>query len=225
MSTYFRNTGHLCREIREIAMTQDESNPTFSQEIADRLRDDILSGRIAEGGRITEQQLTERFGVGRSPVREAVLRLSMQGLLVAKPNRGAVISPAAPLEIRKLVVPIRRTVECFALEMVFDSLVEEDFLRWEAILERMKIASEENDLFALAEMDMAFHRTLVERARQPDLLVIWDALVGRLRSHFRRMQRTTTGTDEIYKEHAALLDVFRKGSLKEAMRMLRLKIE
>ncbi|MCA9090507.1 MAG: GntR family transcriptional regulator [Planctomycetaceae bacterium] len=201
------------------------SGQTHSQEIAERLRGDILSGRIAEGGRLTEQELAERFGVGRSPVREAVLRLTMQGLLTSRPNRGAIIAPAAPLEIRKLVVPIRRSVESFALEMVFDSLCEEDFQEWEEILEKMKEGCESGDLYLVAEMDIAFHRTLVERARQPDLLVIWDALVGRMRSHFRRMQRARGDSDEIYKEHESLLHCFRNGSFKEAERMLRAKID
>ncbi|WP_437185113.1 GntR family transcriptional regulator [Planctomicrobium sp. SH668] len=208
-----------------MTLDPEQPNQTYSQEIADQLRNDILSGRISEGGRLTEQALAERFGVGRSPVREAVLRLSIQGLLVSRPNRGAVISPAAPLEIRKLVVPIRRSVESFALEMIFDSLVEEDFRKWESILEQMKQASETGDLYSLAELDIAFHRTLVERARQPDLLVIWDSLAGRIRSHFRRMQRGSDGSHEIYQEHEALLACFRNGSLKEAVRMLRAKID
>lgn len=208
-------------------MTQESENSglTYSQEIAEQLRGDILSGRIAEGGRLTEQELAKRFGVGRSPVREAVLRLSMQGLLASRPNRGAIISPGAPLEIRKLVVPIRRTVESFALETVFDSLTEEDFQKWEEIVQRMKQACEEGDLYAIAELDIAFHRTLVERTRQPDLLVIWDALVGRIRSHFRRMQRSNGESNEIYQEHKAILECFRKGSLEEAKRMLRAKID
>lgn len=208
-----------------MAIESENSGLTYSQEIAAQLRGDILSGRISEGGRLTESELAERFGVGRSPVREAVLRLSMQGLLVSRPNRGAIISPGAPLEIRKLVVPIRRTVESFALEMVFDSLNEDDFRKWEDILVRMKQACESGDLFAIAELDIEFHRTLVERARQPDLLVIWDALVGRIRSHFRRMQRSDGGSNDIYKEHEALLNCFRNGSLKEAERMLRAKID
>jgi len=208
-----------------VSLEAENNNQTYSQEIADRLRGDILSGRIAEGGRLTEQELAKRFGVGRSPVREAVLRLSMQGLLTSRPNRGAVISPGAPLEIRKLVVPIRRTVETFALESVFDSLTEEDFQKWEEIVNRMEQASRDGDLYALAELDIAFHRTLVERARQPDLLVIWDALVGRVRSHFRRMQRGNGEANEIYQEHKAILECFRTGSLEDARRMLRAKID
>ncbi|HWL10630.1 MAG TPA: GntR family transcriptional regulator [Planctomicrobium sp.] len=208
-----------------MAQESENTNQTFSQEIAEQLRGDILTGRIAEGGRLTEQELAKRFGVGRSPVREAVLRLSMQGLLTSRPNRGAIISPGAPLEIRKLVVPIRRTVEAFALEMVFDSLTEEDFQKWEEIVVRMKQAGKDGDLYALAELDIAFHRLLVERARQPDLLVIWDALVGRIRSHFRRMQRGNGESHEIYAEHKAILECFRTGSLEEARRMLRAKID
>lgn len=208
-------------------MTIGDTNPAgrHSRQIALRLRDDILSGRMAAGLRLTEAELAERFGVGRGPVREAVKQLSVQGLLVVRPNRGAAVAPEAPREIRQLIIPIRRTIEAYALQLVFDELTETDFARWDEIVEKMRLACVAGDLHAVAELDIAFHRLLLERAGQPDLLVIWDALVSRIRSHFRRMQRRTEDRLSIYEEHKALLDSFRAGDLPDALRLLKGKIE
>jgi hypothetical protein len=134
-------------------------------------------------------ELSRRFQTGRGIVREAVQRLSVEGLIQTRPNCGAVVAPEAPKLIRNLIVPIRRTVEAFALELVFDSLNNEDFQVWESIIDRMRAACLTADHHELAELDIAFHRYLIDRADQPDLIAIWESLVARIRSHFRRVQR------------------------------------
>ncbi|HWL07526.1 MAG TPA: GntR family transcriptional regulator [Planctomicrobium sp.] len=195
-------------------------------DVAERIRSDILTGRITEGERLTEAQISKRFGVGRGPVREAVQRLAMQGLLETRPNCGAVVAPEAPKGIRAVIIPIRRTLEVFALKELFDELTVDDFRRWEQILEEMRRACEADDLHMIAEMDIAFHRHLLQRLDQPDLLAIWELLVGRIRSHFRRTQRSRCRSMmEIYEEHRAILEVFRTGPLEDAVRLLEEKID
>jgi DNA-binding GntR family transcriptional regulator len=192
--------------------------------VAHALREEILTGRLEVGSRLTEAEIASRFGVGRGLVREAVQRLSLQGLVISRPNRGAVVAPEAPREIRNLIVPIRRTLEAYALQLVFDELDEGDFAAWEAILDRMRAACERRDFQAVAEADIAFHRALLERAGQPDLIVIWETLVGRIRSHFRSTQRRYPDAMEIYEEHLAILNSFRGNDLAAARRLLKEKI-
>jgi DNA-binding GntR family transcriptional regulator len=189
--------------------------------VVEQLRGDIVSGRLAPGVRVTEAELCKRFGVGRGPVREAVQQLAQQRLLVTRPNCGAMVAPEAPEGIRGLIVPIRRTIELYALEMVFDDLKLADFERWEAIVSKMKTACQEQDFHSVAELDLAFHRALLDRADQADLLVIWDTLVSRIRSHFRRAQRRIASLMDVYEEHRDILESFRKGNLRDASKMLR----
>jgi len=201
----------------------DEPEPSESP-VARKLREEILTGRLLAGSRLTEAQLSSRFGVGRGLVREAVQKLSSQGLLISRPNRGAVVAPEAPREIRNLIVPIRRTVEVYALRLVFDDLDERDFAAWDVILDRMRDACARRDFHAVAEADIALHRHLLERAGQPDLIVIWETLVGRIRSHFRRTQKHSADPMEIYEEHKAIVDSFRGRNLAAAVRLLKEKI-
>jgi DNA-binding GntR family transcriptional regulator len=198
---------------------------TGAGEIVAELRREILSGRMPAGVRVTEAELVKRFGVGRGLVREAVQRLTQMGLLLTRPNCGAVVAPEAPKAIRRLIVPIRRTIEAHALELVFEDLAEEDFRRWNEIVAQMRPACLKADYVALAELDIAFHRHLIDRAGQPDLISIWETLVGRIRSHFRRAQRRCPDPMEIYEEHANLLKTFREGTLQEAVRLLKEKID
>ena len=202
------------------ADTDEPSDPSVAQ----KLREEILTGRLLAGSRLTEAGLASRFGVGRGLVREAVQKLSSQGLLISRPNRGAVVAPEAPREIRNLIVPIRRTLEVYALRLVFDELDERDFAAWDAILERMRDACVRRDFHAVAEADLALHRRLLERAGQPDLIVIWETLVGRIRSHFHKTQKRSIEPMDIYEEHKAIIDSFRGRNLAAAVRLLKEKI-
>ncbi|MCZ2343072.1 MAG: GntR family transcriptional regulator [Bacteroidales bacterium] len=195
------------------------SKPTAT-ELADRLRNDILTGRIQPGCRLVEQEISQRFGVGRGRVREAIQQLARQGLLLMRANRGAVVAVDAPKAIRDLIIPIRRTVELYALNLVFDSLNEEAFRRWDAILARMHDACVQHDLHTVAETDLEFHRTLIDLAGEPDLMVIWETLVGRIHSHFLQVQWRQTRLLDIYDEHRQLVEVFRSGDRDAAYQLL-----
>lgn len=196
-----------------------------STEVAERLRNDILCGRIPEGARLAESGISKRFGVGRGPVREAVQKLSSQGLLQTRPNCGAVVAPEASREARGVLVPIRRTLEVHALTRIFDELGPDDFQRWEEILKQMHEACLAEDFHTIAEADIAFHHYLLVRSGEPDFLIVWETLIGRIRSHFRRTQRRCQNLLAIHEEHREILDAFRNGTLQEAVRLLKEKID
>lgn len=196
-----------------------------SAAVVDCVRRDILAGRLTDGQRLTEANLAERFGVGRGPVREAMRDLAAQGLVVSRPNRGAIVSPEAPRPIRELITPIRQTIESYALGLIFDDLDEDIFREWDQLLIEMRTACRNGDFHQIAELDIAFHRSLLERSGQPDLLLIWETLLGRIRSHFRRTQRRCRDLMAIYEEHRAIIECFRNGTLQEAQRLLKEKID
>lgn len=194
---------------------------SLREQIAERLRADVLCGRLAEGERLNELHLVQRFGVSRTPIREALQQLMHEGLLEGRPNSGVKVAERPPDAIRELVVPIRRSIEVFALKSFFHSLTDEDFARWEEILEAMRRACASRDYAAIAEQDIEFHRSIVRRANQRDLDSIWASLVARVRSHFWQTQRRDYADPlEIHAEHVAILDAFRSGDLQKAVKAL-----
>ena len=97
---------------------------TIREQIADRIRADVISGRLAEGTSLREQALAKQYGVSRAPIRDALLQLTQEGLLEAKPNCGVRVGSASGEEIQPLVVELRRKIEVFALRKVFSKLTE-----------------------------------------------------------------------------------------------------
>ena len=197
----------------------------LGEQIVARLREDIFSGKIAEGERLREVDLAQRFSVSRGPIREAIQQLAWEGIVETDRNKGALVSTSAPNEITELIIPLRCTIEKYAVRLFFDSLDESDFLVWETILEKMKRACEVKDFTLISEHDIAFHRALVTRSHSPDLLAIWSAIVSRVRRHFRESHLMYTNPIQIYEEHLPILDALRNKSLVEALETIEQHIE
>lgn len=193
-------------------------NLSLREQIVEHLRNDVLCGRLAEGERLNEADLAKRFGVSRTPIREALQQLTTEGLLVGQRNVGVKVARRPLDSMRELVVPIRRSVETFALRSFFDEINEQDFEQWNAILDKMLAACRADDFAAIAEHDIAFHRSIVRRAGQPDLESIWSAIVVRIRHHFfETQQRYYAQPISIYDEHVRILNVFRQGKVELAV--------
>src|SRR3954471_4720361 len=99
--------------------------------IADTLRDEILRGEISPGAALRQEELAERFGVSRLPVRDALMRLEAQGLVHVYPNRGAFVISLSADEVRE-IYEMRILLEGDILERAVPRMTEEDWRRIEA---------------------------------------------------------------------------------------------
>ncbi|MBP3955967.1 GntR family transcriptional regulator [Gemmata sp. G18] len=198
------------------------------EQITDRLREDVFAGRLHAGDRVSEATLAERFGVSRGPIREALSLLTSEGLFVTKQNCGVTVAPPAPEAIRGLVLPIRQTIEVYAFKQIFDSLTPDDFRYWDDVLYRMDRACQQKEWQLLPQLDLAFHRHVLERAGSPDLLAIWQTIVTRLRAHFWETVREHNERNDLARlhgHHAELLEAFRKGPKTAAVEALERHID
>lgn len=190
------------------------------EQIVHRLRNDILSGRLVDGERLTEQSLAHRYGVSRGPVREALVHLFQEGMLVKNHTVGFKVAAAAPDCVRQLVIPLRRTIETYALRVCFHDLAPHDFHAWDQTLHRMEFACQQRNFADAAECDIALHRSIVARAGQPDVLAIWQTMVARIRAHFHEAYKRYGDPMDIYHEHKGMIDKFRSGNIEKAVKAL-----
>jgi DNA-binding GntR family transcriptional regulator len=193
-------------------------------QIASTLRGEILVGSLDPGVHLQEAGLAARFGVSRGPVRDALLELSKEGFVVSR-ARGCVVAASAPHSVQAFVLPIRRTIECYALDLAFESLKAESFQAWDEILAVMRRACLSRDEVMIVEQDIAFHRSILTMANQPDLLAIWTTIVSRIRRYFLDGCRRYADPMEQYAEHAELVRIFREGDKTKAVKALEAHIK
>ncbi|UUO04380.1 GntR family transcriptional regulator [Blastopirellula sp. J2-11] len=184
------------------------------------MRNDVLNGFYKPGEAIRQEEVVARYQVSRTPVREALIHLEQEGLVVTTPNCGARVASQASDAIHGLLNPIRRTIEAHALRSYFDDLTEVDFHDWEQILDEMKNACVRREMSAIAEHDVAFHRSIIERANEPRLVKIWQTLVSQIQCYFLQSHAEYSDLMDIYREHKAILGVMRQGDRDAAVNYL-----
>ena len=194
---------------------------TISEQLADRLRTEILSGQLAEGKPMLGEKLAKRFGVSRGPIRDALLQLIHEGLLISQPNVGIKVSSGPNKNLRLLVVDLRRCIEKFALGSIFDQITQEDIRQWEEVLERIKDACERGASAALVEHDLEFHCLIVKRTGDKELFAIWQPIVVRMMMNYERHANLI----ESWNEHRAILEAVRVRDLEAATEALEANIQ
>lgn len=192
----------------------------LQEQVAGQLRRRILSGQLVAGTPVREQELADEFGISRGPIRDALLTLTKEGLLVARPNVGVRVAAEPSPFKRNVIVRLRREVEGAALMGWFEG---KDPALLEAIeknLAQYKEACGGTDLGQVVELDMAFHRLIVEAADEGSLVDLWLPIVLRLYLRYSR-HRTLM---ESYHEHAAIVQAMHAGHEWQALELLKLHI-
>ena len=197
-------------------MSSVEIYRTLPEQIAARLTQEVLSSKLKPGDPLREIDLSERFGVSRGPVREAFRQLSQQGLLVLEPNKGVRVAQNPSVEVRPLVVALRRKIESFVLDSIFERITEEDLEDWNGILVDIKMACEASDVDALTEHDLRFHRAIIQSHDDKDLFALWQPIAMRMMMHYNRLDDIM----ESYREHERILDAIRAGNKRGAIKAL-----
>ncbi|QDU89198.1 putative HTH-type transcriptional regulator YdfH [Pirellulimonas nuda] len=201
-------------------MTELPVARTIREQVADRIRADVLAGRLAEGTNLREQALAQQYHVSRAPIRDALLQLTQEGLLIAKPNCGVRVA-AVHEETQELLVGLRREIEVFALRKWFPTKDDQTVERFQATMDRMRAACESEDLGTFVEQDMALHRLNVELSGNPDLVAIWLPIVSRMMLHYSRHSCMM----ESHLEHVAIVEAIRMGNEEAAVAALEANIQ
>jgi DNA-binding GntR family transcriptional regulator len=134
--------------------------------IADALRRAILTGAIAGGMQLKQNDVAARFGVSVVPVREAFLKLVAEGLALLQPNRGVTVTMISDQDFQE-IAEMRSLLEPHVFRLSAPRLTPSHLARSRAILEE---AAQTDDLYRRAELHWGFHRSLYECAERPRLL-------------------------------------------------------
>ncbi|MET3721348.1 MULTISPECIES: GntR family transcriptional regulator [unclassified Arthrobacter] len=186
---------------------------SMKDRLATELRRKILAGDLPPHARVVEQDLADEYGVSRAVVRETMLVLELQGLIISTPYKGSEVASISRTEVEGLLLPLRIHIEQFALAeglALFDADTFEDFGR---VLADMERAIYNKDINAFNEADMRFHAIIVDGCPTDSARSIWDSIHPRIRMHFAMQTGRTGALSEFLEDHKRLVDVFRTGDV------------
>lgn len=184
--------------------------------IADALRDEILRGAVAPGQALRQEELADRFGVSRLPVRDALLRLEAQGLVHVYPNRGAFVISLSADEVRE-VYEIRILLEGDLIERAVPRLTPDDWRRIDAANAHAARTAGGPEW---VEGDWRFHRALYEPAGRPRQLAMIESLRATVARYSTAYVALPERTADWLSDHEAILEACRARAAVAARRRL-----
>lgn len=193
---------------------------SVKDQIADRLRGELLSGQHAPGTPLREERLAHRFRVSRGPIRQVLQQLQDEGLLIARRNCGMTVAPPLPDAVRGLLLPMRVQIETFALRSCFSGDLQPLLREWKRLLGPLRLACEEGDRAAVFEGDMDFHRELLVRAGLQDLQPLWTQIINKTTIFYEHDTLAEEDLPVIHEVHVALLRALEGGDEEAAVTAL-----
>lgn len=171
---------------------------TRTEHLSDSIADAIISGEFKPGFRLDEQMLAERFGVSRTPVREALRQLAATGLVESRPRRGSIVATLTPSRLDTLFGAMAELeATCARLSAIGMSQVERRRLL--SLHDEMGVSAHEGATDQYAAGNLRFH-AMIYKGSQNDVLVDMAAGLRRRLEPFRRAQFRTPG--RLLRSHA-----------------------
>jgi DNA-binding GntR family transcriptional regulator len=208
------------QEANKISMRKKMEYRNVRGQVTDRLREEILLGKFEAGEALREIPLAERFRVSRGPIRDALLQLSQEGLLESVPNRGARVGKIWDDKLIPVMAKVRFDLESFAVSELIANPPDELFVKIRQNLRLFKLACEDQDMPAVVQLDLQFHRLLLRECGHAGLETVWLPLLGGLRLPYSRHKLLT----ESYLEHKQIADAIEEGDAAAATQALKKNI-
>lgn len=176
----------------------------ISEEIAEILRDNIISGVYKPRERLTEEDLSDRFFVSRTPIREALKQLESAGLVKIIPYKGAFISEVDLDEIRS-TYELRSVLEAFVVELAVPNITADNINQLQETMKRLETCIAEVDKLGYATEDENFHNIIFGQCPNKVALKVVQELLQKT-APFRRLSwRTTASMENSMKGHRNIL--------------------
>ena len=192
--------------------------------VFENLRTAILEGNLKAGQRLMEVQLAEQLGVSRTPIREAIRKLELEGLVVMLPRKGAYV---ANMSFKDLidVLEIRATLEGLAASLAAERRNDEDVIKLEKVAKEFEEGVRNADIEVVLKKDVEFHENIFLMANNKKLYHLITSLWEQVH-RFRVMYVSNNEASlSLVDEHKRILDAIKNGDCELAKKYATQHIE
>lgn len=182
-----------------------------SYKLKQAIEDAVIAGEFLPGDRLDEISLAERFGVSRTPVREALLQLGAEGFIEIRPRRGAIVSILSPTQLFEMFETMAE-VESACGRLAARRLTPENDAAMEEAHRACERAAQDGDTEQYYAMNRNFHEAIYRATRNAFLADQAFALHKRLSAYRRVQLRARNRLLQSLQEHAGILEAIRAGN-------------
>lgn len=188
------------------------------------LRQAILKGELAPGERLMEIQLAERLGVSRTPIREAIRKLELEGLVLMIPRKGAEVAKISEKSLRD-VLEVRRSLEELAIELACQRMTPESVVELEKKQEEFRDAVLNGSAMEIAETDEAYHDVIFKGTCNDRLVQMINNLREQMYRYRLEYIKDEDKRQVLIIEHDNILKAVRLRKVEEAKEAMREHID
>jgi DNA-binding GntR family transcriptional regulator len=183
------------------------SHKTLREKIAELLREAIIQQKLKPGERVTELEIASRFGLSRTPIREAFRQLESEGFLQIVPRKGAMVAALDEKDIRDFY-EIKAVLEGYAARKAADRISDDDIDRLEKLNQRMRTCAEKHDIVGLTAAHNEFHQLILEVCGNQKIIDVVGSLVRQF-LRFRFFVSASAELDQLLAHHDQVIAAFR----------------
>ncbi len=169
------------------------------------LRQAILTGELKPGERLMEIHLANRLGVSRTPIREAIRKLELEGLVTMIPRRGAEVAQITEKSMID-VLEVRRAVDALCAELACDRITEEGLEQLASACEKFECAVAEGDVKKIAKADVELHDIILEATGNQRLIQLVNNLSEQMYRYRFEYIKDRTQHKRLIEEHRVIYD-------------------
>ena len=192
----------------------------LSERLRESIEEEIATGKLLPGTRLDEVELATRFGVSRTPIREALRLLLGEGLVEMRPQRGAVVAQATPQRLIEMF-EVMAELEGMCVRLAARRLTEPEMAEIEALHDACRGSAAARDADAYFYANERFHYALYAASHNTFLFEQASALQRKLRPYRRLQLRVRNRPQRSFEEHQAIVDALREGDAEKAVRAIR----
>lgn len=188
-------------------------------QVFNKIHDDIINGKYEPGDSLVETKLAEELGVSRTPVREAIRQLELEGLVTYIPNKGVYVTGISEQDIKDIYT-IRSLVEGLAVKWAIERIQPKQLEELEEIVELMEYYTVKGDMEQVTKLDTRFHDVIYDACNSKVLKNTLRNLLRYIRRARLSSLRVPKRAHQALEEHKQILDAFKSHDPERGERLM-----
>lgn len=188
------------------------------------LRQAILRGTLQPGERLMEIHLAQKLGVSRTPVREAIRMLELEGLVIMVPRKGAIVAEITVSDLED-VLEVRAALEDLAVRKACQNMTGEQIEELKEAARKFEESLKKEDLIACAQADVAFHELITASTQNQRLIQILNNIREQIYRYRLENLKDKTSHANLVEEHARICQALEERSEEKVCEAIKVHIE